>query len=81
MNNSTVKSPGLSFFILLRIIPARSHPWRGGRVVECNGLEIRHTGNRIEGSNPSFSATSLASDVAPPTTSRISDLEPVDGAT
>jgi hypothetical protein len=25
-------------------------------VVESTGFEIRHTGNRIEGSNPSFSA-------------------------
>ena len=30
--------------------------WRGGRVVECTALEMRHTGNRIEGSNPSLSA-------------------------
>ena len=29
---------------------------RGGRVVECTALEMRHTGNRIEGSNPSLSA-------------------------
>ena len=29
----------------------------GGRVVDCNGLENRHTGNRIGGSNPSPSAT------------------------
>ena len=49
-------------------------------MVECNGLEIRHTGNRIEGSNPSFSATSLASDVAPPTICRVSDDYYVDGA-
>jgi hypothetical protein len=31
--------------------------WRGGRVVECTALEMRHTGNRIGGSNPSLSAT------------------------
>ena len=31
--------------------------WRGGRVVECTALEMRHTGNRIEGSNPSLSAS------------------------
>src|SRR5579872_6840981 len=31
---------------------------RGGRVVECTALEMRHTGNRIGGSNPSLSATS-----------------------
>ena len=30
---------------------------RGGRVVECTALEMRHTGNRIGGSNPSLSAT------------------------
>ena len=29
----------------------------GGRVVEGTALEMRHTGNRIEGSNPSLSAT------------------------
>jgi hypothetical protein len=29
---------------------------RGGRVVECGGLENRYTGNRIGGSNPPFSA-------------------------
>ena len=29
----------------------------GGRVVEGTGLENRHTSNRIEGSNPSLSAT------------------------
>ena len=28
----------------------------GGRVVEGTALEMRHTGNRIEGSNPSLSA-------------------------
>jgi hypothetical protein len=26
-------------------------------VVECTALEMRHTGNRIGGSNPSLSAT------------------------
>src|SRR6185436_18505855 len=31
--------------------------WRGGRVVECTALEMRHTGNRIGGSNPSLSAS------------------------
>jgi hypothetical protein len=30
---------------------------RGGRVVECTALEMRHTGNRIGGSNPSLSAS------------------------
>jgi hypothetical protein len=33
-------------------------PRRGGRVVECTALEMRHTGNRIGGSNPSLSARS-----------------------
>ena len=31
-------------------------PWRGGRVVECGGLENRCTCKRTEGSNPSLSA-------------------------
>jgi hypothetical protein len=35
--------------------------WRGGRVVECTALEMRHTGNRIGGSNPSLSASILFS--------------------
>ena len=34
----------------------KSNVWRGGRVVECTALEMRHTGNRIGGSNPSLSA-------------------------
>jgi hypothetical protein len=29
---------------------------RGGRVVECTALEMRHTREGIEGSNPSLSA-------------------------
>ena len=29
---------------------------RGGREVECTGLENRSAGNRAEGSNPSLSA-------------------------
>jgi hypothetical protein len=40
--------------------PRHSHRvyfWRGGRVVECTALEMRHTGNRIGGSNPSLSAS------------------------
>ena len=28
-------------------------------MVECTALEMRHTGNRIEGSNPSLSARHL----------------------
>jgi hypothetical protein len=35
----------------------KSQRRRGGRVVECTALEMRHTGNRIGGSNPSLSAT------------------------
>ena len=31
--------------------------WRDGRVVECTALEMRHTGNRIQGSNPCLSAS------------------------
>ena len=30
---------------------------RGGRVVECAALEMRFTGNRNVGSNPTLSAT------------------------
>ena len=30
---------------------------RGGRAVDCGGLENRCAGNRTEGSNPSLSAT------------------------
>ena len=36
--------------------PPNTLDWRGGRVVECTALEMRHTGNRIGGSNPSLSA-------------------------
>jgi hypothetical protein len=32
---------------------------RGGRVVERTALEMRHTGNRIVGSNPTLSAICL----------------------
>jgi hypothetical protein len=32
---------------------------RGGRVVDRTALEMRHTGNRIGGSNPSLSASWL----------------------
>src|SRR6202007_252657 len=31
-------------------------PWRGGRVVECTALEMRHRCKPIGGSNPSLSA-------------------------
>ena len=33
---------------------------RGGREVECAALEMRYTGNRIVGSNPTLSATGLS---------------------
>src|SRR5580700_6699176 len=39
---------------------------RGGRVVECTALEMRHTGNRIGGSNPSLSASRLRGSLVPP---------------
>jgi hypothetical protein len=32
-------------------------------VVECTALEMRHTGNRIGGSNPSLSATTSSAGV------------------
>ena len=35
---------------------SRFDPRRGGRVVECVALEMRSTGNRTGGSNPSLSA-------------------------
>ena len=35
----------------------RSFLRRGGRVVECVALEMRSTGNRTGGSNPSLSAS------------------------
>ena len=38
---------------------------RGGRVVEGARLERVYTGNRIEGSNPSLSATCLSESVLP----------------
>lgn len=36
--------------------PPRTAPRRGGRVVECTALEMRHTRKGIGGSNPSLSA-------------------------
>ena len=36
--------------------------WRGGRVVDCGGLENRYPGNGIGGSNPSPSAKKLVND-------------------
>src|SRR5450432_4682817 len=38
--------------------------WRGGRVVECTALEMRHRCKPIGGSNPSLSATTLFSFVS-----------------
>ena len=43
---SSVKTPRINTAVVRR----------GGRVVECDGLENRYTGNRIECSNPSLSA-------------------------
>jgi hypothetical protein len=42
----------------LRVTIQRITRWlrRGGRVVERTALEMRHTGNRIVGSNPTLSA-------------------------
>jgi hypothetical protein len=34
-------------------------------VVESTALEMRHTGNRIGGSNPSLSATRITPDIPP----------------
>ena len=34
-------------------------PWRGGRVVECGGLEIRYGVKPIGGSNPPLSVQSF----------------------
>ena len=39
--------------------PQKTHRWRGGRVAEGARLESVYTGNRIEGSNPSLSASCL----------------------
>src|SRR5579859_8248304 len=36
---------------------------RGGRAVDCGGLENRCAGNRTEGSNPSLSANDVLNDV------------------
>ena len=53
---------------------------RGGRVVECTALEMRHRGDSIGGSNPSLSATKslilqafVASDVPAGQASGMSD--------
>src|SRR6266700_7228963 len=39
-----------------QILP-RYGAWRGGRVVECTALEMRHRCKPIGGSNPSLSAS------------------------
>jgi hypothetical protein len=44
---------------LFRFYNYVDHCWRGGRVVECVGLENRFTRKGNEGSNPSLSAESL----------------------
>ena len=48
-----------------RIDPGRSAPGlrRGGRVVECTALEMRHGRKSIGGSNPSLSANQLSAAV------------------
>ena len=38
---------------------AKPKRWRGGRVVECTGLENQHTFTGIGGSNPPPSANQL----------------------
>ena len=38
------------------VIAAKPERWRGGRVVECTGLENQHTFTGIGGSNPPPSA-------------------------
>jgi hypothetical protein len=39
-------------------------PRRGGRVVDRTALEMRHTGNRIGGSNPSLSAINALNSIS-----------------
>ena len=46
----------LLYSFALRLSPRRKTTRKGGRVVECAGLEIQYTCKRIEGSNPSLSA-------------------------
>ena len=41
------------FFAIITVLVFNKHSWRGGRVVECTGLENRNIRNGIEGSNPS----------------------------
>src|SRR5262249_43306848 len=48
---------------------------RGGRVVDRTALEMRHTGNRIGGSNPSLSARNLQS----PVPEHAREPTPIDG--
>ena len=51
------RHPRLELAPTERRITIRRGTRRGGRVVECTALEMRHTGNRIGGSNPSLSAS------------------------
>jgi hypothetical protein len=55
-NHGALVRAGARGYIALRA-PRPPFGRRGGRVVECTALEMRHTGNRIGGSNPSLSAS------------------------
>ena len=44
-------------YLVRRAEMADHAPRRGGRVVECTALEMRHTRKGIGGSNPSLSAS------------------------
>ena len=52
----SVTKESLLYSFALRLLPRRKPTRKGGRVVECAGLEIQYTFMRIEGSNPSLSA-------------------------
>src|SRR5436853_1044105 len=54
--------------------PACHGAWRGGRVVECTALEMRHRCKPIGGSNPSLSAISALRPAA-----LSGSLRPLDG--
>ena len=59
-NNQRQTKCGISFavsFTVKRGFPRQQGRRRGGRVVEGARLERVYTGNRIEGSNPSLSAS------------------------
>jgi hypothetical protein len=47
----------LLYSFALRLTRRERPSRKGGRVVECAGLEIQYTFRRIEGSNPSLSAS------------------------